>query len=102
MKSSRGSITVTSCSDVVGGQASTSLGLHLQNFSACSALFAYWQAIKDDNDSLTCGAAQGCSKGETREHVHSLICRVQGRQGQAILKHLQSHEGQEDGTASKM
>ncbi|CAL5225480.1 g8304 [Coccomyxa viridis] len=44
----------------------------------------------------------GCSKEETREHVHSLISGMHGRHGQAILKHLQAQVAQEDGTASKM
>ena len=42
---------------------------------------------------------QGCSKEETREHVHSLICGLQGRKGCAILRHLNPQAQQESEAA---
>ena len=45
---------------------------------------------------------QGCSLEETQEHVHSLIDGLSGRQGHAVLKHLNPQPEQDSSKSSKM
>lgn len=72
---------------------------HLSSYLLVAKGFDYAKVHTLPSD-LSCDMQlQGCSKEETREHVHSLICGLQGRKGCAILRHLNPQAQQESEAA---